>query len=114
MVPLYMDENVREAVTRALRERDVDVLTVQEDGRARAPDPEVLDRATELGRVLFSQDRDLLVEAARRQDAGESFSGVVYAHQQRVSIRDCIEQLELIGLAGEPHDFADRVQFLPL
>jgi hypothetical protein len=47
--------------------RGVDVLTVQEDGRAGASDAAVLDRATELGRVLFTQDDDLLVEASEEQ-----------------------------------------------
>ncbi|ASC69881.1 hypothetical protein XM38_008110 [Halomicronema hongdechloris C2206] len=31
---LYMDENVHGAITTGLRIREVDVLTVQEDGRA--------------------------------------------------------------------------------
>lgn len=61
-----MDENVPRAITGGLRLRGVDVLTVQEDGRRGLDDPRVLDRATELGRVLFSQDEDLLVEARRR------------------------------------------------
>jgi predicted nuclease of predicted toxin-antitoxin system len=60
MVRLYLDENVNGAVVEGLRQRGVDLLTAQEEGREGAPDPAVLDRATELGRDLFSQDRDLL------------------------------------------------------
>jgi hypothetical protein len=78
------------------------------------PDSELLDRATEQGRVLFTQDEDLLAEAARRQRSGESFGGVVYAHQEKVSIGECIADLELIALAGEPEEFRDRVEYLPL
>ena len=37
-------------------------MTAQEDNTARLPDPLLLDRAMELGRVLFSQDDDLLKE----------------------------------------------------
>lgn len=40
---LYMNEHVHRAVTNGLRLRDVDVLTVQEDGRTGFPDPLVLD-----------------------------------------------------------------------
>ena len=58
-----MDEHVHRAITTSLRLRGVDVLTAQDDGRRHVPDPVLLDRATELGRVLFSQDEDLLVEA---------------------------------------------------
>jgi predicted nuclease of predicted toxin-antitoxin system len=64
---LYMDEHIHSAITVGLRLRDVDVLTVQEDGLAGTPDPILLDRAMELGRVMFSQDQDFLIEAKRRQ-----------------------------------------------
>ena len=63
-VALYMDEQVRGELTDGLRRRGVDVMTVQEDGREGAPDPAVLARASELGRVLFSQDRHMLGHAA--------------------------------------------------
>jgi len=58
MIRLYMDVHVRREVTVGLRMRGVDVLTAQEDGAATLPDAELLTRATELGRVLFSQDTD--------------------------------------------------------
>lgn len=45
---LYMDENVPIQITEGLRLRDVDVLTVQEDGLSSFPDPAVFDRAIEL------------------------------------------------------------------
>lgn len=113
-IPLYMDENVHRAITLGLRLRQVDVLTAQEDGRASFPDPELLDRATELQRLMFSQDTDLLAEAQLRQEQGIEFPGVVYAHQRNVSIGQCVRDLELIGWAGNPEDFKNRVQHLPL
>jgi predicted nuclease of predicted toxin-antitoxin system len=74
---LYMDVHVPDAITAGIRLRGVDVLTAQEDGTRRLPDPMLLDRATALGRVLFSQDRDLLREAAQRQQRGVSFAGLI-------------------------------------
>ncbi|MGF1460261.1 MAG: DUF5615 family PIN-like protein [Leptolyngbyaceae cyanobacterium] len=62
---LYMDENVHGAITNGLRQRRVNVLTVQEDHRSGIADPVVLDRATELRRILFTQDDDLPTEAQR-------------------------------------------------
>lgn len=113
-VRLYMDVHVPRAVTLALRLRGVDVVTAQDDGSARLDDPQLLDRATQLGRVLFSQDDDLLREAARRQRAGEAFAGVVYAHQLRVTIGQLVEDLTIVATAGEPDGLAGRVEFLPL
>ncbi|MGP1387876.1 MAG: DUF5615 family PIN-like protein [Thainema sp.] len=111
---LYMDENVHGAITNGLRQRNVDVLTVQEDNRSGISDPEVLDRATELQRILFSQDDDLLVEAKARQIQAIPFPGVVFARQSRVSIGRCIQDLELIATLGELKEFESQVQFLPL
>ena len=63
-VSLYLDVHIPAAITEGLRLRGVDVLTAQEDGGRRLPDDKLLDRATALGRVLFTQDDDLLREAA--------------------------------------------------
>ncbi|MBL7161616.1 MAG: hypothetical protein ISS57_03345 [Anaerolineales bacterium] len=103
----YMDHHVPKAITNGLRLRGVDVLTAYEDA-------DLLDRATELGRILFTQDDDLLGEAARRIRENVSFYGVIYAHQLQVSIGTCVTELEIIAQAGEPDDIIDRVQFLPL
>lgn len=93
-IALYMDEQVPKAITLGLRQRGVDVLTVQDDGFTTTPDPIVLDRATELGRVIFSQDDDFLMEAHRRQVEGIYFSGVIYVYQRNTLIGDCIRDLE--------------------
>jgi predicted nuclease of predicted toxin-antitoxin system len=82
----YMDVHVPEAVTMGLRRRNIDILTSQSDGTRTFDDVALLSRATELGRVLFTQDTDLLRIAQERQQAGIAFSGVVFAHQNGVSI----------------------------
>jgi predicted nuclease of predicted toxin-antitoxin system len=113
-IKLYMDVHVPASITRGLRLRGVDVLTAQFDGTTQLKDPELLDRATELGRVLFSQDADLLTEAARRQRVGHSFAGVIYAHQLAITIGRAVSDLQVLAEAGTPEDFANRVEFLPL
>ena len=72
-----MDHHVPRPITNGLRLRGVDVLTAHEDGTSELPDPELLDRATELERVLFTQDDDPLTEATQRQRRGQEFSGVI-------------------------------------
>ena len=109
-----MDVHVPRPITRGLRRREVDVLTAQEDGTARWEDAPLLDRATELGRVLFSQDEDLLIEAARRQRTEVPFGGVIYAPQLALSVGQFIDELELLAKAGTPTELANRVHYLPL
>jgi hypothetical protein len=113
-IALYMDHHVPRAITTGLRLREVNVLTAFEDSASQMDDSALLDRANELGRVLFTQDDDLLAEAAGRQREGIPFSGVIYAHQLRVTIGTCVSDLELIAQAGEPQDLANQVEFLPL
>ena len=113
-VALYMDEHVHRAITAGLRLRGVDVLTAQEDNRRHVLDSVLLDSATELRRVLFTQDEDLLAEANRRQRERISFAGVVYGHQMHVTISVCVRDLEVIAKATNPEDLANRVEYLPL
>lgn len=86
-----MDHNVPRAITVGLRLRGVDVIISLEDGTSELDDSELLDRAGELGRVLFTHDDDLLAEATKKQRSGIPFAGVVYAHPLRVSIGICID-----------------------
>jgi hypothetical protein len=113
-ISLYMDHHVPSAITNGLRLRGVDVLTAFEDSTHRLEDPALLDRATDLGRVLFTRDDDFLKEAAYRQQQGIPFGGVIYAHQLYVSIGVCVADLEMIAKAGDPDDLHNQVQHLPL
>lgn len=113
-VTFYMDHHVPRAITTGLRLRGVDVLTAYEDQAHQLADPELLDRTTGLGRALFSRDDDLLAEAVRRQRSGIRFYGVIFAHQLRVSIGQCIDDLETIAKAAEPEDVINQIVFLPL
>jgi predicted nuclease of predicted toxin-antitoxin system len=90
-IGIYMDVHMPKAITVGLRIRGVDVVTAQEDGTSTLPDEELLDRATELGRVLVTFDSDLLVEADKRQREEKEFVGVIYARLLRVN--RSIEQL---------------------
>ena len=111
---LYMDVHVPYPITLQLRLRGVAVVTAQEDGTAELEDPMLLDRATSLGYVLFTQDIGLLREAARRQKGGEPFAGVIYAHQMRITIGECVQDLALLAQTTEPGEWANRLEYLPL
>jgi len=113
-IALYMDEHVRRAITNGLKLQGIDVITVQEDGRNGTPDSILLERATELNRVIFTQDDDFLVMANCRQQEGVKFSGVIYGHQQYVTVGECVRDLEIIAKASESEDLVNQVQYLPL
>jgi predicted nuclease of predicted toxin-antitoxin system len=109
-----MDVHVPYAITIALRLRGVDVLTAQEDNSQELEDAALLDRATALGRILFTRDDDLLREGALRQKRGESFVGIIYAHQLNISVGQCVIDLELVAEASDSDEWIGRIEYLPL
>ncbi len=113
-VALYFDQHVPKAIAVGVRERGVDVLTADEDGKADWEDVLLLQRATELGRVIFTQDSDFLVLAAVWQTGRRDFAGLVYAHQLRVTIGGAIKDLVLIASLMRLEEMRNRVAFLPL
>lgn len=54
---IYADASVYRGVIAALRRRGLDVRSGAEE-RASAPDPDVLATATELSRILITEDKD--------------------------------------------------------
>lgn len=111
---LYMDVHVPAAITSGLRRRGIDVLTSQEDGTDRLPDDRLLGRSSELGRVLFSQDDDLLALAAEWQQQKKSFSGVIYAHQLSAGIGTLVNDIELVMSCCSASELANCVTYLPM
>ena len=114
ILPLYMDVHVPLAITRGLRLRGVDALTSQQDDTTRMPDDQLLDRASQRGRILFTRDPDLLAEAAKRLRGGRPFSTVVFARQTEVSIGRCVTDLEIIAKSATPEETMNQVVYLPL
>jgi uncharacterized protein DUF5615 len=113
-VNLYMDVPVALAITSQLRRRQVDVITAQEDGARRFPDSDLLDRASELGRILVTHDKDLLAESSLRQRSGGAFMGVIYVPQTGLPIGKCVDDLELLAEVTEPQEWLSRVEYLAL
>ena len=97
-----------------LRRRDIDVVTTHEDGAAELDDNQLLERASRLGRVLFSQDRNLLVVAHHWLTTGREFSGLIYAYQLSITIGRAIRDLEILAQVLDPEDMRNHIEFLPL
>ena len=113
MLTLYMDHHVPFAITAGLRKRGVDVRTAEEDGSATLEDDRLLQRATSLGRVLFSQDEDLLAIVHQWLETGRDFAGLAYAHQLAISIGQAVRDLEMLAKVLDPNDMRNRVEYLP-
>lgn len=111
---LYMDQHVNAAITEGLRRRGIDVLTVREDGFDRRTDADVLSRATELERVVFTQDVDSIVLADDWLATGRPFSGIAFAHQLKTTIGQAIADLEVVCRVLTAAEAANQLIRLPL
>jgi hypothetical protein len=109
---LYMDVHVPYPITKGLRLHNIDVITAQEDGRGQADDLDLLMRAAELGRSMFSQDSDLLRIAADFQNRAVKFSGLIYPHQASMGFGECIERLLILSMVYEDGELDGQVEFL--
>ncbi|HLJ53480.1 MAG TPA: DUF5615 family PIN-like protein [Chthonomonadaceae bacterium] len=114
MIPFYADENIDGKILRGLRSRKIDVVTASEDRRNAIDDALVFQRASELGRVLLSQDEDMLRIAERCLRTGTDFAGLIYAHKLRATVRQCIDDLELISECQSPEEYLNCIVRLPL
>lgn len=109
-----MDVHVPWVITTELRLRAVDVKTAQKDGAVEFKDPDLLDRASFLGRVLVTQEIGFLREAARRHRQAVPFAGIVYIPQLEVTIGKCVMDLELCAKGCDSEEWTNRVEYLPL
>ena len=111
---IYTDHDVDGRIVSGLRLRGVDVITAREDGRAEEADPDLLVRATELGRIFVTHDKGFLAEAARLHRSGAWFYGIIYAPQRQRIIGRYIEDIEIISELGDAEEFVYAVTVLPL
>ena len=112
-VPLYLDVHVDKAIHDQLRLRGVDVLRAQDDGAGEMTDEKLLQRATELRRIIFTQDSRFKAMAEDWQRQGKTFAGLLFGNQLGVTVGTYVKDLELIAKATEPAEWVNVVQHLP-
>jgi hypothetical protein len=113
-VGFYADEHFPGPVIHGLRDRGVDILTALEDGHDGLDDDELLERATELRRLIVTQDQDFFLVAAQRQRMSREFSGVLYLAQGRLSYKHSIDELELIAQCSQWSEWIGQIHSLPI
>jgi hypothetical protein len=112
-VGLYMDVHVPRAITSQLRTRGVDVLTAWDDGNTQIEDDALLQHASDLGRVIFTQDLRFKALAELWQREDRTFAGLVFGHQLGGSIGQFVRDLELIAKASDLSDWRNVVEHIP-
>ena len=109
-----MDHHVHSAITQGLRRRGIDCLTAEEDGREHVADDLLLQRAAELGRIMFSQDDDLLAIAADWIRSSTPFAGLIFGHQLGLTVGQAVGDLELIAEVLSAEEMRNQIFWIPL
>lgn len=104
----FMDEHYPAAVSKALRERGIDVLTVQEAGRATLPDPDQLAFALAEDRVMVTFDTDYLA----LHQSGDPHAGIAWCPQEKYGIGALVQLLELLYSVCDRNQVYNRVEYL--
>jgi len=111
---LYLDEDtIKSALVKALRNADLDVITVVDAQMLGRSDEEQLNWSTEKKRVIYSFNigdycklhRDYMFE-------GKTHAGIVLAPQQQYSIGQQLTGLLKLVAANSSEDMIDKVIFL--
>lgn len=110
----YFDQHVPGPVRSSLRRRGADILSTEEDGAKGEPDERLLERATELERVMVTNDEDFLVIASRWLAQGRHFAGMVRLRDQHLPYRKVVEDLSMLAEVYSPAEMIDRIEYLPL
>lgn len=90
--PLLADENVHPEVIDFLRKAGLDVMSVSEQGQFGLPDSQVLQQATEAGRVVLTHDSDFGGLALM----GAQFIGIIYIRPGHIRTEFTIKTIEAV------------------
>lgn len=91
-IRFYMDQPFPGPASQGLRRHGVDVLTAQEAGRCRVPDPDQLAFATAEERVMVTFDTDYLA----LHQAAVPHAGIAWCQEQKYAIGQLIQALLLL------------------
>lgn len=114
MIQFYFDVHVHDVVHQALINKGVSILRAQDDGMGEAIDEELLERATELDRVLVTHDKDFLIIARNYQEWQKFFYGIIFSRPLQITIKNLLDDLLLISQAAKAEELHNLVTYLPL
>jgi uncharacterized protein (DUF433 family) len=109
----YLDEDIRGALLRALRQQGADVLSTPEAGRRSRSDRDQLAYAMQFGRVIVTRNaRDYAVLHRETIEAGETHAGIVMISRQRFAPGEYAAALERLSRQSTPDAMANRLVWL--
>jgi hypothetical protein len=116
VIRLLADQNFNERILKGLARLDpaIDIVRVRDIGLSAAPDPVILERAAEEGRVLLTHDRQTIPGFAyARIAAGEAMPGV-FLVSKTLAIGEAIDEILLAAECMSLDECQDTVKYFPM
>lgn len=107
-IRFLLDEHVPAAVAAGLKQKGIEVSTVQELGRSGLSDLEQVEYARQEGWVLVTFDSDFLAMARKEVQ----HSGIVWCPERKYSIGQLVRALALIHAVMNKDQMLSHVEFL--
>lgn len=115
MLRLLIDQDLDHDILRGLIRRipQLDIVTAFEIGMKEATDPQLLTRAAQEGRIIVTHDRKTMPKhAISLMRAGKDFTGLIVV-PCTLSLRQAIEDLELIITCSTNDEWVNVIRYLP-
>jgi predicted nuclease of predicted toxin-antitoxin system len=114
MIGYYFDVHVSGIVFQMLKEKGLDIIRAQDDGYGESEDEKLLERATELGRILVTGDKDFIEISKKFQEQNHCFSGILFFRPTQITLKILSDDLFLIAYAARVEELSNQIIFLPL
>ena len=111
-IRIYTNESVSIAIAEGLKRRGFDALSARDAGNLGLTDEEQLIYASKEKVIIFTHDTDFLQIAAKWLDEGRAHQGIIYCHQKRYSIGECVQKLRMLTAVFSSEDMANHIEFL--
>jgi uncharacterized protein (DUF433 family)/predicted nuclease of predicted toxin-antitoxin system len=106
-IKIYADESVSVAITEGLKRRGIKAFSARDLGKLGLTDEEQLKTAVQNQAVIFTHDVDFIRIATRK-----NHPGIIYVHQQKMAIGECIKRLKIISETKTPQEMRNQIIFL--
>ena len=108
LIKFYSDEHISKALSSALRNKVIDVMTCQEAELRTASDDEHFIFAQNTERAIITNDNDFLKLAS---DQPEHW-GIVYIVNRRTDISTVVKRVTQLHALVDAEEFRNRVEYI--
>jgi predicted nuclease of predicted toxin-antitoxin system len=116
MIRFLADENFNNHIIRGvrLRNKNIDIVRLQDRGLSGVADPTVLDFALKENRILLTHDLETIPKFAyERVNAGQKIPAIILVKKELL-IAQVIEEILLICECCDEIEFREKIFYLPL